>query len=615
MIIHPFYSRSTGLFILTACMAGALFATALSTRAARPSGEFLLWTGSAPGAIGNEIEDMPTLTPYYASSTKATGAAMIVCPGGGYSFLSSLYEGSYFAEWLNQLGISAFVLKYRLGPDGYHMPVQLDDAQRAIRYVRAYAEEWELDPGRVGIIGASAGGHLAAMTMVHFEDGDPGSLDPVETVSSRPDLGVLCYPVITMDDAYTHEGSKTNLLGPYVDVQEAVDYCSCELQVKTNTPRAFLMHTVSDPKVPYQNSTMFADALASNGVPYELHLYPTGGHGIGLGSTPSDPAHYHDWVGECAYWLFQQDFGMPHLGKIWPLGDSITYGAAVPTVAGGYRHPLYTNLVARGYDFRFVGSTAGNSTALLNSKVQNRHDGHSGYTIMDISGYSGTGSGIYDEISTWMPTNTPPDLILLMIGINDINHDYDIDTAPDRLDLLMTRLFTLYPECRVLIASLPDADQDNPYRGQNKPAPIVPATNDLAVSISDYNMAMAEMVADRQAQGQSIALVDMHAGLTMADLSDGLHPNAGGYRKIAEIWADAIESPPTFTTNAIETVDGMVSVSAKGTVGTGFSFWASADLMVTNGWTLVTNEHLRMNPVILTVPATNTQAFYRFGTP
>ena len=390
--------------------AGAFTAvlTGLSVQAARPAGESLLWTGSAPGAIGTDYADMPTLTPYYAQGTNVTGAAMIVCPGGGYSFLADPHEGANYAQWLNDQGISAFVLKYRLGSDGYHAPVQLNDVQRAVRYVRANAEGWDLDPDRVGIIGSSAGGNLAATAMVYFDEGNPGSLDPIEHVSSRPDLGVLCYPVITMRDPYTHAGSRSNLLGPAASDSAVVDYYSCELQVTTNTPKAFILHTLADTAVPYQNSTMFADALASNGVPHELHLYASGAHGIGLGTSTGNTPYYHDWVRECSYWLYQQGFGRPHLGKIWLLGDSITYGGGVQNVAGGYRHPLYEQLDGRGYDFRFVGSRTQNYTSLLYARQQHRHDGWGGRTIMDVSGYAGSAPGLYEKLSTWMPTNTPP---------------------------------------------------------------------------------------------------------------------------------------------------------------------------------------------------------------
>lgn len=583
----------------------------LPVQAARPVSEFMLWTGSAPGALGSNPEDMPTLTPFYAASSNATGAAMIVCPGGGYSFLSTTLEGTYFAQWLNEQGISAFVLKYRLGPDGYQHPAMMLDAQRAIRYVRANSNDWNLDPDRLGIIGASAGGHLAATTMVHFDAGNPGSLDPVEQVSSRPDLGVLCYPVITMDDTYTHAGSKLNLLGESPD-PALVEYLSTELQVTTDTPPAFLMHTEPDPKVPYLNSTMFADALASNAVPHELHLYPTGGHGVGLGSVPGNPADYHPWTDECRHWLFQAGFGLPDLGNIWPLGDSITDGAAVPAwVPGGYRDTLYANLFSRGCTFKFVGSRNYNSSTRLNDAGQEWHDGHSAYMIMDgtiASSPPRNYNGLYDEVTGWSDAMVnKPDLILLQIGINDLNQKYEVADAPARLDQLITRLFTDNPSVRILIASVLDADQDNPYRH-------VPPNTDLTGPIKEYNAAIASIVAARRALGENIAFVDLYAGLTLADLSDQLHPTAAGYVKMANLWADALTAPPGFTTNSIHVDEGTVTLTADGTVGAAYSFWESTDLS-TNSWTLLTNNLIRVSPFSLTEPESSQQKFYRFSAP
>lgn len=578
-----------------------------SSLAARPSGEFLLWTGSAPGALGSDYEDMPTLTPYFAAETNATGAAMIVCPGGGYSFLSDVYEGYNYALWLNELGISAFVLKYRLGSNGYHHPIQMWDAQRAIRYVRANSNDWNLDPARVGIIGASAGGHLAATTMVHFDDGDPGALDPVERVSCRPDVGVLCYPVITMSSPYVHDGSKSNLMGDAATNSVLVDYLSCEKQVSSSTPPAFVFHNVPDNKVPYQNSTMFADALASNSVPHELYLHPTGGHGVwhGLGAGPGDMANYHQWTDEAAYWLFKAGFGLSHLGNIWALGDSITDGAAQPAwVPGGYRETLCSNLTERGYGFQMVGTRDNNPSALLTASGQQWHDGWSGYTIAGIEGRS----GLYENVTAWHAAIPEPDLILLKIGINDLNHDWEVAMAPDRLGLLVDRLFSLSPDARILVSTLVDAYQDNPYRGS--PA----ATNDITASVVAYNVALASMVSTRQAQGQNIALVDMHAGLTMADLSDGLHPNAGGYEKMGDIWTDGVEGLPDFTTNAIEVINGTVVLTARGTVGTRYSLWSTSN-PVSNDWNQMTNDSIRTDPIVVMTTATNSARFYRFSTP
>ncbi len=538
--------RSRVLVFVTALVVTLVFAA--SVQAARPTVEFELWTGVEPNQINTPYEDISTLTPYFPSSPNdTTGAAMIVCPGGDYAYLSE-DEGEPFAAWLNELGISAFVLKYRLSVNGYHYPSQILDAQRAIRTVRAHALDWDLDPNRVGIIGAAAGGHLAALTLVHYDDGDPNALDPNERVRSRPDLGVLCYPVISMNDPNTHEGSRNHLLGDEVSDVNLLDYLSAELHVSPNTPPAFIMTTEPDPNIPVANSSLFAEALEANEVPYEFHLFeyeqPSGGRGrkadpvqgVGLGSDPGDTVNYHAWTGECAHWLYEAGYGLPHLGNIWPLGDSITYGAAAPSsIPGGYRKPLYENLFAQGYDFKFVGTVNSNSTTKLTNAGQQWHDGHSGYAIADFTIPGRNYSGLYDEVEAWIDKlDQKPDMILLMIGINDLNQKNDVTGAADRLDLLITRLFTLLPNVRLLIASVLDADSDNAYRH-------VPPNTDLHEPILNYNAGIASIVATRQGLGQNIEFVDMYAGFTLDDLSDGLHPTESGYNKMADIWTEAIK--------------------------------------------------------------------------
>lgn len=271
-----------------------------------PRDEFPLWPAGAPGALGAAPADIPALTPYFAPPAKATGAAIIICPGGGYRGLAP-HEGFHYALWLNEQGITAFVLKYRLGSAGYRHPAMLNDAQRAIRTVRANAAAWKLDPARIGIMGSSAGGHLASTALTHFDAGIPDSADPVERFSSRPDLGILCYPVITMGPD-THAGSKANLLGENPD-PALVALLSNETQVTRETPPVFLFHTVADTTVKLENTLAFAAALRAHDVPFALHVYPKGGHGMGLGSGQWDPANRHPWTTECALWLGQQNFG------------------------------------------------------------------------------------------------------------------------------------------------------------------------------------------------------------------------------------------------------------------------------------------------------------------
>lgn len=265
----------------------------------------LLWPGGAPGALGKADRDIPTLTPFLPDPDKATGAAMVICPGGGYGMLAP-HEGATYAIWLKEQGIAAFVLKYRLGSSGYRHPVMLQDAARAVRLVRANAAEWKLDSKRIGIIGSSAGGHLASTLLTHFDAGKPDATDPIERQSSRPDLGVLVYPVITMG-AKTHRGSRENLLGKNPP-PELVELLSNELHVTKETPPCFLFHNFPDDVVPVENTLDFAAALGHAGVPYDLHIYAKGGHGIGLGTAKFDPAKFHPWVRECERWLKDQGF-------------------------------------------------------------------------------------------------------------------------------------------------------------------------------------------------------------------------------------------------------------------------------------------------------------------
>lgn len=270
-----------------------------------PREAFSLWPQGAPGALGKEDKDIPTLTPFFANPETATGASVLVLPGGGYGGLAP-HEGRDYAMWLNELGVSAFVLKYRLGSGGYRHPAMINDASRAIRLVRSKAAEWKLDPKRVAIMGSSAGGHLASTALTHFDAGDASAADPIDRLSSRPDAGILCYPVITLGEK-THQGSKRNLLGenPSPDL---VKLLSNELQVTKDTPPTFLIHTAEDTAVPVENSLLFADALAKNKVPFALHVYPKGPHGIGLGTRSWDPAARHPWVGQCAHWLKELGF-------------------------------------------------------------------------------------------------------------------------------------------------------------------------------------------------------------------------------------------------------------------------------------------------------------------
>lgn len=262
-----------------------------------------LWEGDAPGAQGKEAGDVPTLTLYPAPQENATGAAIVVCPGGGYGGLADDHEGKQVAAWLNKIGVTAAVLHYRLGPK-YHHPVMLGDVGRAIRTVRHRAQEWKIDPQRIGVLGFSAGGHLASTAATQFDEGDPNAADPIDRVSSRPDVAILIYPVITMTDPHTHGGSRHNLLGENPD-PALIEQMSSEKRVTDKTPPCFLVHSVDDGPVPPQNSLMFAEALTKHRVPFVLHMLEKGGHGYGLGGD--DPI-LSTWPDLCARWLKGRGF-------------------------------------------------------------------------------------------------------------------------------------------------------------------------------------------------------------------------------------------------------------------------------------------------------------------
>jgi acetyl esterase/lipase len=283
--------------------------TSAAARAAGPE-EIPLWPDGAPGAVGKEAADVPTLTIFRPDPAKATGSAVVICPGGGYGFLAVEHEGAEVGQWLNSLGVTAFMLKYRLAPR-YHHPAMIQDANRAIRTVRARASEWGLDPHRIAILGFSAGGHLASTAGTHYDAGKPDDPDPIERVSSRPDRMILVYPVIAIATEYGHTGSRDNLLGKGAD-KALVESLSNETQVTKDTPPTFLAHTNADAGVPAENSLLFALALRKNKVPVELHLFEKGVHGLGLGTgwgtrIKPEPS-FQPWPGLCATWLKNQGF-------------------------------------------------------------------------------------------------------------------------------------------------------------------------------------------------------------------------------------------------------------------------------------------------------------------
>jgi acetyl esterase/lipase len=217
-----------------------------------------------------------------------------VFPGGGYEILAD-YEGAGYAEWFAQFGIRTFVLRYRLGRDGYRHPAMLEDAARAVRLLRARSAELGIDPAQLGVIGSSAGGHLAATLMTHFTTGNPNATDPVERQSSRPDLGLLCYPVITFEGTFAQKDTVRNLLGENPPAH-LLRELSAEQHITAETPPCFIWHTVEDEIVPVENCLLFASALRAAGVPFALHLFERGVHGLGLKQMSWGPEAL-EWLG------------------------------------------------------------------------------------------------------------------------------------------------------------------------------------------------------------------------------------------------------------------------------------------------------------------------------
>jgi acetyl esterase/lipase len=259
--------------------AGAAQAPRPAAAAPASPQEILLWENGAPGALGQADTDKPTITAYRAPRG-SSGTAVIVAPGGGYGALAIEHEGRQEAYWFNAMGITAFVLNYRLGPR-YHHPIELGDAQRAIRTVRARAGEFNILPDRIGMMGFSAGGHLTATAGTHFDAGKADATDPIERASSRPDFLILGYPVISFDPAVAHAGSVRNLLGDNPD-PKLIEDLSNDLRVTAQTPPTFLFHTTNDNGVPVENSVRFYLALRKARVPVEMHLFENGPHGVGM---------------------------------------------------------------------------------------------------------------------------------------------------------------------------------------------------------------------------------------------------------------------------------------------------------------------------------------------
>ena len=291
--------------LLSSAFCAVTLAAILNTQlqAAEPN-TFRLWEGDAPNALGTEEKDVPTIIVYLPENAKQPAPVLMICPGGGYGGLAMDHEGHQFAKWANDMGMAGVIVSYRHRGRGYGHPNPLLDAQRAIRFTRSHADDWKIDPKRLGMIGFSAGGHLTSTVLTHFDSGEAAAADVIDRESSRLDFGILSYAVIALGESYTHGGSQKNLLGADAS-PEMIKSLSNEKQVTSQTPPTFLWHTAEDKAVPAENSLRFYSAMVTAGVPGELHVFSNGKHGLGL-AAGSGAAE--QWPRLCKNWL--TDIGM-----------------------------------------------------------------------------------------------------------------------------------------------------------------------------------------------------------------------------------------------------------------------------------------------------------------
>ena len=262
----------------------------------------LLWQNGAPGALGTEAKDKPRVQIYHATHDRSTVPAIVICPGGGYGHLAMNHEGHQIASWLNSIGITGVVLEYRHRGKGYGHPAPLMDVQRALRLVRHHASDWHINTNKVGVLGFSAGGHLASSASVHHDTGNPNATDPIDSQNCRPDFSILCYAVIAFEQPFTHKGSQRNLLGKQPNKEVSLKMSS-DRQVNATTPPAFLWHTTADRVVPPENSVAYYLALRKHKIPCEMHLFEKGNHGIGLGKGQAA----EQWSALCHRWFITQE--------------------------------------------------------------------------------------------------------------------------------------------------------------------------------------------------------------------------------------------------------------------------------------------------------------------
>ncbi len=283
-------------FVALSC---AILLSSFSNLQAQVPQTIRLWEGDAPGALGSEEKDIPTAIVYLPEKSSKPTGAIVIFPGGGYGHLAIDHEGHQIARWANDMGLAGIIVSYRHRNRGYGHPTPMLDAQRAVRLARHNAQLWNIDPSKVGVLGFSAGGHLTTTVLTHFDEGQSEAQDAVDKLSCRPDFGVVCYAVIALGEEFTHKGSQKNLLGD-APSSEQLQLLSNEKQVSSRTPPCFVWHTAEDTVVPVENSLAFYSSLVKAKVPSELHVFPIGKHGIGLGANVPGA---NQWPGLCRDWL------------------------------------------------------------------------------------------------------------------------------------------------------------------------------------------------------------------------------------------------------------------------------------------------------------------------
>lgn len=283
-------------------------ATLHSSAQTADSIKIYLWPEGAPLAQGTAEEDKPSITIYFPAKEKTSGAGVLICPGGGYVALALGHEGWQVAKWYNEMGVTAAILRYRLGTwdhKKYKHPAPFMDVTRAMRLFRSKAKEYGINPEKIGVMGFSAGGHLASCLSTMFDGGNPKAKDPIEKVSSKPNFSVLVYPVISFRSKHAFEFGRGVLLGDNAD-PKLVDSMSTETRVTPLTPPTFLMHAADD-NVKCENSLLYFTALRENNVPSEIHIYERGGHGYGLYPAErmkgGNPERIADWPERLKNWL------------------------------------------------------------------------------------------------------------------------------------------------------------------------------------------------------------------------------------------------------------------------------------------------------------------------